>query len=124
QAATVQAVGFKRRPFYAPLAVRDLRLENNLILRLAAPITDGQTVEVKNPGGALWPSTMLFSTTADPLRYSPAIHVNQEGYVPALPKKATVGYYLGNLGELDVSASLGFKLVDTATGAIAYQGTL
>jgi hypothetical protein len=121
---TATAVGFKRRPFYAPLAVRDLRLENNLILQLASAIPDGAAVEVKNPGGALWPSTMLFSITADPLRYSPAIHVNQEGYVPSLPKKATVGYYLGNLGEMDIAPSLGFKLVDTATGAIVYQGTL
>jgi len=39
---------------------------------------------VKNQSGALWPSTMQFKTTTDPLRYSPAIHVNQEGYVPAL----------------------------------------
>ena len=35
-----------------------------------------------------------------------------------------VGYYLGNLGEMDISASLGFTLVDANTGAQVYQGTL
>ncbi len=120
----VQSVGFKRRPLYAPLVTRDLRIENCLYLRLAAPIPDNQSVEVKNPGGALWPATMQFLAAADPLRDSPIIHVNQEGYVPSFPKKATVGYCLGNLGEMDIAASLGFRLVDAATGAQVHQGSL
>src|SRR5207249_8151413 len=70
------------------------------------------------------PILMQFATTADPLRYSPAVHVNQEGYVPSLPKKAMVGYSLGNLGEMDIAPSLGFKLVDTTSGAVVYQGSL
>ena len=41
-----------------------------------------------------------FVSKVDPLRYSPAIHVNQEGYMPNYSKKAMVGYYLGNLGEM------------------------
>jgi hypothetical protein len=48
------------------------------------------------------------AAACDPLRYSPAIHVNQEGYAPALPKKAMIGYYLGDMGELDIPASSGF----------------
>ena len=31
---------------------------------------------------------------------------------------------LGSLGELDVSASLGFKIVDASTGAVVFTGTL
>ena len=124
QAVTVQSVGFKRRPLYAPLVTRDLRIENCLYLQLAAPIADNQTVEVKNPSATLWPATMPFVATADPLRNSPIIHVNEEGYVPAFPKKALVGYYLGDLGEMSISASLGFKLVDAKTGAQVYQGPL
>ena len=120
----VQSVGFKRRPLYAPLVTRDLRIENCIYLQLATPIADNQSVEVKNPGGALWPVTMPFVATNEPLRNSPIIHVNEEGYVPSFPKKAMVGYYLGDLGEMDISASLGFKLVDATTGAQVFQGPL
>ncbi len=124
QPVTVTAVGFKRRPLYAPLANYDLRIDNNLYLQLATPIADNATVEVKNPSGTLWSSAMQFTAKAEPLRYSPAIHVNQEGYVPSLPKKAMIGYYLGNLGEMDIASSLGFSLVNIQNGATVFTGTL
>src|SRR5712671_6250517 len=111
QSVSVTAVGFKRRPLSAPFEVYDLRIENSLYLQLAAPISDNQTVEVKNPGGNLWSSAMQFIAKADPLRYSPAIHVNQEGYVPNFSKKAMVGYYIGSMGEMTVPAASGFKIV-------------
>ena len=123
QTVAVQSVGFKRRPLYAPLVVRDLRIINSLVLQLASPVADGQTVEVKNPNASLWPAAMEFKTVAQPLRYSPAIHVNQEGYVPSLPKQASVGYYLGSLGEMAIS-NQNFSVVDAATGTVVYQGTL
>lgn len=123
QPVTVQSVGFKRRPAYAPNYVRDLRLENCLYLKLAAPVADNQTVEVKNPSGALWPPSKQFTAAADPLRFSPSIHVNQEGYVPSFQKKAMVGHYLGSFGEMDVPAG-SFKLVDAYSGAQVHQGTL
>ncbi len=124
QSVAVQSIGFRRRVRYAPLDIRDLRIGNYLYVQLATPVNEGQTVVVKNPDATLWPATMTYTVKADPLRNSPAIHVNQEGYVPSLPKKAMVGYYLGNLGELNVSAGSAFKLVNAATGATAYQGTL
>ncbi|HYC70071.1 MAG TPA: glycoside hydrolase family 9 protein [Opitutaceae bacterium] len=123
QAVAVQSVGFKRRPLYAPLVGRDLRVANSLVLQLATPVADGQTVEVKNPDAGLWPATMIFKAAALPLRYSPAVHVNQEGYVPSLPKKAQVGYYLGNLGEMNIPATT-FTLVNASTGATVHTGTL
>jgi len=49
--------------------------------------------------------------------------VNQEGYVPTFPKKAIVGYYLGNLGEMAVSAT-SFSVVDASSGAPVFTGTL
>ena len=118
----VQAVGFKRRVIYAPLKVRDLRIANHLYLRLAGAVREGQQVEVTNPDGKLWASAQKFSAQADPLRYSPAIHVNQEGYMPGLPKKALVGFYLGNMGELPVNAAGGFKIVNATNGAVAFEG--
>ena len=121
---SVTSVGFKRRAIYAPLESRDLRIDNCLYLTLASAIPEGAAVEVTNPSATLWPTTMKFATTTHPLRNSPAIHVNQEGYSTGLPKKAMIGYYLGNRGELDLDVNAGFKLVNAATGATVHTGTL
>ena len=120
----VQHVGFKRRVLYAPLARRDLRIGNYLYLQLNGAIADGQTVEVKNPSAKLWPANMRFTTAMQPFRYSPAIHVNEVGYLPAFPKQAMVGFFLGSLGELDLPAATGFQLVDARTGVTVQQGKL
>ena len=120
----VQAVGFRRRVLYAPLAKRDLRIGNYLYLQLTAPISSGQMVEVKNPSAKLWPANLRFTATMNPLRYSPAIHVNEVGYLPGFPKKAMVGFFLGSLGELDVPPETGFQLVDARTGGTVHQGKL
>src|SRR5204863_8757278 len=101
-AVPVQGVGFKRRALWAPVAARDLRVLNCLYLKIGKPVSENQTVEVTNPSGALWNAATTFEATVDPLRYSPAIHVNQEGYVPAFSKKAMVGYFIGSFGEMDV----------------------
>jgi len=122
QTNSATAIGFKRRPLYAPQATWDLRIANSLYLQLNNPVSDGQSVQVVNDG-SVWPTNMLFSATVDPLRYNPAIHVNQEGYLPAYPKKAIVGYYLGSGGELPVATNK-FLLVDAQSGATVYQGTL
>ncbi|HET7623907.1 MAG TPA: glycoside hydrolase family 9 protein, partial [Verrucomicrobiae bacterium] len=119
----VQAVGFKRRPLYAPLAKFDLRVDNSIYLQLSSPLSDNQKIEVKNPNGSLWGTNMQFTATMDPLRYSPAIHVNQEGYMPGYSKKAMVGYFAGNLGEMAVPA-VSFKIVDATNGSTVFQGAL
>jgi hypothetical protein len=124
QTIPVQTVGFKRRPLYAPMNNRDLRLDNYLYLQLSAPITEGHSIQVRNPSGSIIPASMQYTNVASPLRYSPAIHVNQEGYVPSFPKQAMVGYYLGNLGEMTIPTSGGFKIVDARTGAQVFQGSL
>ncbi len=119
----VREVSVKRRAVYAPLSRRDLRVGTWLYLKLGGEINEGATVTVQNPGGGLWPAGMNFSVRADPLRWSPAIHVNQEGYAPALPKKAMVGYFLGSGGELAVPAARGFRLISPA-GRIVHEGRL
>ena len=122
----VRGAGFKRRPRYAPLAVRDLRIDNRIYLALARPIADGQAVTVTTADAALWPANITFTATADPLRYSPAVHVNEEGYMPSRPKEAMVGYYLGSLGELNIRfvGFTTFTLVDAASGAVVFHGRL
>jgi hypothetical protein len=124
QPVAVATVAFKRRPLYAPMSGYDLRIENSLYLLLSGPISDNQTIQVTNPDGTLWSSTMNFVAKVDPLRYGPAIHVNQEGYMPNQNKKAMVGYYAGSIGEMSIPASAGFKIVDAISGGSVYQGTL
>jgi hypothetical protein len=119
----VAAAGFKRRPVYAPLRPRDLRLGNWLFLKLAQPIPVGQSVRVDNPDGQLWPATTEFATIVAPSRVSPAIHVNQCGYLPDLPKVAMVGMFLGSLGEMDLPSTR-FHIVSTDDQHLAFEGAL
>ena len=121
---TVLKAGFKRRVVYAPLAQRDLRIGNYLYLQLSGALGSGQTVQVTDPSGTLWPDRMRFATTMDPLRLSPAIHVNQVGYVPGFPKKAMVGFFLGSLGELELPRGSPFQLLNLQTGVSVFQGKL
>jgi hypothetical protein len=98
----VQAVGFKRRVLYAPLKQWDLRVANHLYLRLQSQIPDGAQVEVREASPKLWRGPYQFSAKATASRWSPVVHVNQNGYLPHESKQAMVGYYLGNLGELEL----------------------
>lgn len=122
QTNNIIGVGFKRRPIFAPLSGWDLRIANHLYLQLGSPISSGQSVQVVNDG-TLWPTNMAFAAVADPLRYSAAIHVNHEGYLPAFPKVATVGDYHGSLGEMAIPTN-SFSIVNAQSGAPVYQGTL
>jgi hypothetical protein len=136
----VTNVGFKRRVLYAPLKERDLRIGNYLYLQLGAPIADNASVSVANPSRKLWPPATQFSAKADPLRWSPALHVNQVGYLPAHSKKAMAGYFLGSMGEMDLTpparaaeentggsaraTGLVFQLVEARSHKEVFQGTL
>ncbi|HLP77988.1 MAG TPA: glycoside hydrolase family 9 protein, partial [Candidatus Paceibacterota bacterium] len=133
KAVPVLKVGFKRRVLYAPLKQRDLRIGNYLYLQLDGPIANNQSVEVRTADPKLWPATTQFLAVAKPLRWSPAIHVNQTGYLPSLPKVAMVGYYLGSLGEMDLEQALdgknrpvqiGFQIIDSASDKAVFQGKL
>jgi hypothetical protein len=121
---SVQSVGFKRRVRYAPLAPRDLRIGNYLYLQLASAITNGELVIVTNLSGKLWSSETRFAALAAPLRTSPVIHVNQTAYGPAFPKTAMIGYYLGSLGEMNLTNFTEFQLVDARTGTSIFRGNL
>jgi hypothetical protein len=124
----VKLAGFKRRVLYAPLKQRDLRIGNYLYLQLESPIADNQNVEVRNPSQKLWRSDTHFVAKADPRRWSPVLHVNQSGYLPAQSKQAMVGYFLGSLGELRFenpgADGLRFAIVDANSGQEVFQGPL
>jgi hypothetical protein len=119
----VKKIGFKRRPIYVGFKKRDLRVGNYLYLELEKPIPEGAAVEVTNPDGKLWRAGQKFSSKAAPMRFNPAIHVNQEGYTTTFPKQAMVGYFLGNLGEIEVPSTNGFRLIDS-TGKSVFEGKL
>jgi len=126
----VKAVGFKRRVLFAPLKHRDLRIGNYLYLRLASALSEQQDISVKNPSHILWPATIQFSSKNEPLRWSPALHVNQTGYLPTGPKQAMAGYYLGSLGEMDFEnlvepgSRATFKIIDSHSHQEVFQGPL
>jgi hypothetical protein len=126
QPLQITRAGFKRRVLYAPYPKRDLRIGNYLYLELAQPIGDNQLVEVANPDHALWPLTTQFRARNDPLRWSSVLHVNQTGYLPDSPKEAMVGYYLGNLGEMELAAkgAAQFQIIDTISGRQVFQAPL
>ena len=124
QSVGVTSIGFKRRPLYAPMSNYDLRVGDSLYLELGTPIAVNQTVQVRNTDGSLWSSNVQFVAVANPLRYNPAIHVNQEGYLPNYAKQAMVGYYAGSLGEVAIPTTGGFTLVDANSGAQVFQGSL
>jgi len=127
---SVGTVGFKRRVLYAPFKKRDLRIANYLYLQLASPLHTNDEVKVTNPSHKLWPDSTVFSAVAVPDRLSPAIHVNQTGYAPAAPKRAMVGYFLGNLGELEISRSdpartnLESQIIEAASAKQVFTGML
>jgi hypothetical protein len=125
----IQSIGFKRRPLSAPLYengqdVYDLRIGNYLYLQLTSPIANNAIVQVSNTDGTLWSSNVMYAATNSPMRITPVIHVNQEGYMPAYGKWAEVGYYLGSMGELSVPSTLGFNIVNVANGQTVYTGSL
>ncbi|MEO5959838.1 MAG: cellulase N-terminal Ig-like domain-containing protein, partial [Opitutaceae bacterium] len=123
--AEIANIGWKRRTLYAPLKQRDLRVATSIYLELAEPLSGDtvQTVKITLPANPLWPDNRTLSATSEPLRYSPALHVNQEGYVPSLPKIAMTGYYLGSLGELHVQEPE-FEIVDVGSGKSVFRGRL
>ena len=126
---TAEKIGFKRRVLYAPLRQRDLRIANELYLELKEPVQENEVVKVTNPSGRLWPATVQFTAKMDPMRWSPALHVDQLGYLVDGSKKAMVGYFLGSLGELSLSPAgatneTSFSLIDLASNKAVFTGKL
>ncbi|MFO1499726.1 MAG: glycoside hydrolase family 9 protein [Verrucomicrobiota bacterium] len=122
QPVSILDIGFRRRPLYAPLKKRDLRIGNNLYLKLSSPVPDHALVRV-DIDAAVWPTNAPNTVLADPWRESQVIHLSQVGYLPGCSKKAIVGYYLGSLQELDIPSS-GFQVVERDSGQVVFSGAL
>jgi len=112
------AVGF-RRPCLRPLKTYDLRIDNALTCSCGA-VADGQAVEVTNRPRRSGGDRHLHGN-ANPLRYSPAIHVNRRATSP-LPEEGMIGYYLATWADARTASS--FSVIDVSTDAVVFQGTL
>ena len=121
---TVQKTGFRRRPLSATLREWDLRLGSSLYLELAEPVQPGDLLRLSTADPDVWDPATVLEVEADPLRWSPAIHVNQSGYLPGYSKKAWVGLNLGSLGELTVAPALPFTVVRMEDGKVLWTGQL
>ena len=113
-------ITFKRRPIYAPLKARDLRIGNWLYLTLNTDILEGQKVTVTDSSKTILKNDLI--VTKSNTRLTPVIHVNQAGYNTGFTKKAFIGYFTGNTTELDLSYITSFKVLDTNNN-IVYTGT-
>ena len=115
--------GFRRRVLYAPLAQRDLRVDNRIFITLGDAAPADAEITVTTTGWETVGTVTTYSTSLSSTRRSPAVHINQEGYATVGPKRAMVGYYLGSLGELTIPVQ-SFSLINDATGQVVFTGTL
>lgn len=116
-------------PNWPPMAV----LEHWVCLELPYPMQRGQTYRVFV--GAVANNVNFMDFVFDDYQgRSEAIHVNQIGFVPSATKKyAYISHWIGGINgshssvwrlELESYAGASFHLVNTATGATVFSGTI
>ena len=121
----IARLGFKRRVHYAPLNRWDLRISSFVYIELSEPIQAGDSVQFKDASGRITlDGTLDFQATFSPQNFSPVFHVNQAGYAANLAKLAKAGYYLGSMGELDLSAFERFYVRDIRTGELVLEAPI
>jgi hypothetical protein len=121
----VRELGFKRRALYAPLGVWDLRIGAHVYLQLEDALTPGDALRLEDRSGKLsLEGRLSFTATFAPQNFSPVFHTNQVGYAIGGTKTAKVGYYLGSLGELDLSSFQEFYVRNTQTGELVLQAPI
>jgi hypothetical protein len=115
--------GFRRRALHVPPKRGPLLLGSSLIVALSEPVPEGAAVSVVVTDPAAPRRPVRLEARAEPLRRGLAVHVSQAGFAPDWSKRAFVGRYLGDAGELAVDATA-FSVVDARDGAPAFRGTL
>ena len=122
--ASIGRLGFKRRVRFASHKKYDLRIRNQLFIELNAEISDQDQVVLLDPRQQLGLDQKRWQVDVASDRLSPVIHVNQNGYYPTWSKKAMVGYYLGNLGELTIPEGTPFRIDSVYDKTTLYEGEL
>ncbi|MEK7475400.1 MAG: glycoside hydrolase family 9 protein [Candidatus Coatesbacteria bacterium] len=100
-------------------------LEHWIVIVLPEPMQAGEKYKIAFPGlvANARETEVVFDSDRE---RSEAVHVNQVGFVPeARDKYAYVSYWAGDLGGLPFDRFKGarFRLIDKATGRVAFQGT-
>ena len=108
---SIAAVGVYRRVAWAALRGEARLFHDELTLQLSQPVADGDVVTIDH-APATAPGTGRWTTTWAADAESPAIHVSQSGYPLGWPKRASIGAYLGTLGEWSASEVTSFVLED------------
>lgn len=114
---TVQRVGVDRQVVALPAAPAPATVVTRVHLALAEPLAPNEKYRLRIAPLGL-DTTIVF----DPGQRSPAIAVNQLGYVPAGHKVAFVGDWLGTAGPLPVTTQA-FDVLDEL-GSVAFHGAL
>ncbi len=118
-------IGFKRRVAYAPVDVWDLRIGNYFYIELQDRLLVGETVRLEDKSGRInLGGSLSFEARYDPEKFSPVIHVNQAGYPIRGAKVAKAGFYMGSLGEMDLSSAKEFHVRDVRTREIVHRGKI
>jgi endoglucanase len=100
--------------------------EHWVYLFLPQAMVEGKTYTLNTGTLAVNSNSFSFTYNSKTLR-SEAVHVNQIGYSTTATQKFGYVYsWLGDKGSLDLTSFAGnsFKLVNTATNAVAFTGTL
>lgn len=118
----VAQTGYLQLLDFAAFHKFDIRVIGSLFLQLSRPLAVGESVVIRSKGAAYWPENAEVKLEWTGTDFSPVVHVNQIGYVPALPKLARAGFFLGTLGEMEIPATE-FSLV-TADGGKVWSGSL
>lgn len=116
----VLQIGAVRRAASAQKKQWSSVMESRVFLVLSNALSAGSSVTVS--GVEVNPVTIPF----DEFRRGPVLHVNPIGFVPDAPKLGFLGYWLGSLGELPLTAwqNASFDVVREADGQVLYTGSL
>ncbi|QOR61288.1 glycoside hydrolase family 9 protein [Sulfurovum sp. ST-21] len=119
---SIDKTGLKRRTFYAPRRVGDLRIAENIFIHLNQPLIAGQpyTLNVDtNLTGTSIHTTFRFEPES---QLSDLLHVDPYGFRPADKKKGYLGLMMGSAGEYEPT-DLNFEVVRSSDNQVVFQGT-
>ena len=118
---TIDKTGLKRRTFYAPRRVSDLRIAENIFIHVNEPLIEGETYTLEvnyNLTGRPICATFSFEPKS---QLSDLLHVDPYGFRPTDKKKGYLGLMMGSAGEYEPH-DLNFEVVRSSDNQVVFQG--